>query len=125
MSTKSSAKSSCSSLQSSVLTSSISSKVRSGAKAIKHSVKHIKKGANALIQPLKCAKHVLSNILTLVITDVEDDPTVADDQATVVSSKSPEVIEVGSDDKDLEALKEKLSMPACHSFLTVFLTYFS
>jgi len=93
---------------------------------IKHGIKHIKKGADALIQPLKCAKHALSNVSTPVISDVKDDPTAADDQATVMSSKLPEVINLGSDDEDpMEALKEQLGMPTCCSFFAVFLTHVS
>ncbi|KAF8502348.1 hypothetical protein F5888DRAFT_1800846 [Russula emetica] len=62
---KSSAKSLHSSLHS--RTSSVSSAARSSAKAIGQGIKRIKKGADAIIRPLKRAKHALSNVSSPVI----------------------------------------------------------
>ena len=55
------------------MSSSVSNAAKSSAKAIRHGLKHIKKGATAIIQPLKWAKHVLSNILSPAISELEDD----------------------------------------------------
>ena len=117
---KTSVKSSRSSLQSSISTSSISSTVKSGAKAIKRGIKRLKNGAIVLIWPLKCAKHALSNISTPAISNAEDDPTTAEDHAT-----APSIIDLSSDDEDLEALTEQLSTPTYCFFLIVFLIPFS
>ena len=54
--------------------SSVSSVARTSVKAIGHGIKHIKKGASAIIRPLKWAKHALSNISSPAISDTEDDP---------------------------------------------------
>jgi hypothetical protein len=110
MSMKSSAKSLYSSLQLTVSMSYISSTVTSGVKAIKHGVKHIKKGANTIIWPLKHAKHRLSNISTPVISSTEDNPTAAADSTSITTNNSLEVIEVTSDDKDLDALRNSVCL---------------
>jgi hypothetical protein len=97
-----------------VSVSSISTTVRSGARSVKHSIKSsvkcIKKHVDALIQTLKCAKHVLSNVLTPVVSDAED-------QATSQTGELPEVIEVCSEDKRMDKLKKELGTPTCNSFL--------
>lgn len=109
MSAKSSAKSSRSSIRS---TSPISSTTKSGTKAVNRGVKRIKKQAENLVRPLKRAKHALSNVSTPVVSDLEDDPTATQDNASVVTDGSPEVIAVDSDDEDsMNALKEELGMP--------------
>lgn len=114
MSTKSSTKSSRSSLRSTVSASSISTTVRSGAKSVKHGiksgVKRIKKSADALIRPLKRAKHALSNVSTPAVSDAED-------QASSQTDESPEVIEVCSEDEGMDKLKKELGTHTCNSCL--------
>ena len=117
--TKSSAKSSYSSLQS-ISSSSISSAARSSTKAIgcgiKQGIKHIKKGANAITRPLKRAKHALSNVLSLIISDAEDPIR---DEASVKANKLPEVIDLKSDSEELDDLEKELGTFTQYSFLTI------
>lgn len=121
MSTKSSAKSSHSSLRSTLSTSSISSTVRSGAKAVKRGVKRIKKGASAVIRPFKRSKHALSNVSTPAVSDAEDGPAADEEQGSVKSYASSEVIEVDSDSEGLnnENLEKELGAHSFHLFFTI------
>jgi hypothetical protein len=122
MSTKSSAKSSHSSLRSTLSTSSISSTVRSGAKAVKRGVKRVKKGASAIIRPFKHSKHALSNVSTPAVSDVKDGPAVDEEQGSVKSYASSEVIEVDSDSEELnnlENLEKELGAHSFHLLLTI------
>src|SRR5882724_3897901 len=74
-STKSSAMSSCSSPHSTTSSASLSSDARYHAKTIdhgiKHGIKHVKNHANAIVPPLKQAKHALSVVSSPVISDTE------------------------------------------------------
>jgi hypothetical protein len=97
---KSSAKSSCSSCRSSASTSS------------KHSIKRVNQ--DAIIRPLKRAKHTLSNVSSPVISDVEDDPIEANEQSSVIESL--DVIEVDSEGEELDRLEKELGMPALSLF---------
>jgi hypothetical protein len=65
---------------------------------------------DALIWPLKHAKHVLLNVLTPVVSDAEN-------QATSQTDESLEVIEVCSEDEGMDKLKKELGTPTCNSFL--------
>jgi hypothetical protein len=63
-------------------------------------------------------KHALSNISSPLISDAEDGLAV-DNQTSINTSESPEVIEVESDDK-LDDLEKKLSpLSAFYSFLVI------
>ena len=119
--TQSSAKSSRSSLQSAVSTSSLSKAVRSSAKAVGHGVKRIKKGASAVIRPFKRSKHALSNVSTPAVSDAEDGPAADEEQGSVKSYASSEVIEVDSDSEGLnnENLEKELGAHSFHLFFTI------
>lgn len=124
-STKSSTKSSCSSLHSK--TSSVSSAARSSAKAIRRGIKRIKKGANTIVRPLKRAKHALSNVSTVsssVISGEEDDGPATNDEASMKSNESPEVIAVGSDE-ELDDLEKELGACGSYFFLAISLIQFT
>jgi hypothetical protein len=113
-STKSSAKSSHTSLQST--SSSVSNAARSSAKAIGRGLKRIRKGATAIVRPLKRTKqlkHALSNVSSPAISEVED----AEDQASLKTGDSPEVIELGSDE-ELEDLEKELGPSKFSYFVT-------
>ena len=84
----------------------------------------IEKGTNTIVRPRKRAKRALSNISTPVISDAEDDPA-TDDQASIKTGESIEVIEVRSN-KELDDLEKILGPAAFYiSFLSFYLTQFN
>lgn len=111
-STKSSVKLSHTSLQST--SSSVSNAAKSSAKAIGHGLKHIKKGTTAIIQPLKWAKLVPSNILSPAISELEDNW--ATEQSSLKTNDLPEVIDLESDE-ELEDLEKELGPSKFSSYL--------
>lgn len=116
---KSSAKSSRTSLQST--SSSVSNAAKSSAKAIGRGLKRIKKGANAIVRPLKRAKHALSNVSSPAISEQEDEPA-AEDRSSLHTNDSPEVIDLGSDEEP-DDLEKELGLSKFFSYL-VNLTHF-
>jgi hypothetical protein len=97
---KSSAMSSCSSLQST--SPSASSAVKPHTTAVGHGIKRNKKGASALVRPLKRAKHALSSVSSPVGSDNEG--TTTDDQSSI------KVITILSDGEELGDLEKELGM---------------
>jgi hypothetical protein len=98
--------SSHSSLQSTASATSVS-----GTNAIDHGVKRFKDAADitAIPRPLKRSKPALSGLSSPAISDLDDDPTVAED---LVSNKTctSEVIEIDSDRDELEKELGKCSL---------------
>ena len=103
---KSFAKSSRSSLHST--TSSVFSAARSSAKAIRAGIKRIGSSANKLVQPLKQAKHALSNVSSPIISNTEDNPA-TDDRASIKTNELLDAIMAGSED-ELDDLEKNLSL---------------
>ena len=112
-----SAMSSHSSFHSETSLASLSISARANASAIgcgiKRHVKNLAKGGNG---PIKQAKHVLSVVSSLVVSDTED---TAGDQASIKTVESPVVIEVTSDGEEPVDLEEEFGMSSPYAFLTV------
>jgi hypothetical protein len=100
-STKSSALSSHSSFRSA--SPSVSSAAKSSAKAVECGTKRSRRGAKAIVRPLKRAKHALSKVSS-IIGDDEDDPSSTEDEGSI------KAIDVKSDGEELNDLEKELGM---------------
>ena len=121
---KSSAKSSRSSLQTLVSTSSFASAVKLSTKALQCGVKcSIANGSKAIIQPLKCAKHVASNATSTPVEskqEAEQALTMDDHMSISSNGTTGDAIKIESDNEELE---KDLHMSFHYCFLPLLLTW--